>query len=56
VKDTAQDVAQDVTKDVAEGAPGAAEDRSAKAFVLPIAIFQRRNPRMPPPALSFGDS
>jgi len=40
------DVAQAVVKDVAQDMPGAAEDRSAKVFIVAsIVIFQRRNPR-----------
>ena len=42
VKDAVQDVAEDVTQDVAEDVLGAAEDRSAKAFVVARAIFKRQ--------------
>ena len=65
VKDAAQDVAedvtQDVTQDVAEDVSGAAEDGGVKAFILPIGIFQRRNPRTTahafcPPRLHLGDT
>ena len=41
VKDAAQNAAQDVAGHV----PGAAEDGGIKVLILPIAIFQRRNPR-----------
>ena len=37
LKDLAQDVAEDVL--------GAAKDRGVKVLILPIIIFQRRNPR-----------
>ena len=43
-KDAAQGVAGDVTQDVAKGVFGAAEDGGVKAFMMPILIFQRRNP------------
>jgi len=46
VKDAAQDLTQDVTQDVAEDVSGAAEDGSAKAFILARAIFHRP-PRFP---------
>ena len=41
VKDAVQDVAEDVTQDVAEDVLGAAEDRSAKAFVVARVMFHR---------------
>jgi len=44
-KKVAQDVAQDLAQDVAQDMSGAAEDGGVKAFILPIAIFQRWNPR-----------
>ena len=43
--DAAQDVKQDATQDVVEGVLGAAEDGGVKVLILPIVIFQRRNPR-----------
>ena len=46
VKDAAQDVAEDVTQDVAEDVLGAAEDGSAKVFIVARAIFHR--PLRPP--------
>ena len=38
-------MAQDMAQDVAEGASGAAEDGGVNVLILPIAIFQRRNPQ-----------
>ena len=46
VKDAAQDVTVDVTQDVAEDVSGAAEDGSAKAFIVARVIFHRP-PRFP---------
>jgi len=56
----AQDAVQDVVRDVARGVSDAAKEGSAKALILPIVIFQRRNPRPThacrPPRLPLGDT
>jgi len=46
VKDAAQDAAEDVTQDVAEDVLGAAEDESAKMFIVARVTFHR-SPRFP---------
>ena len=52
VKDAAQDMAEDVL--------GAAKSGSVEVLILPIAIFQRRNPRPAhacrPPRSPLGDT
>ena len=56
----AQGAVQDVVRDVARGVSDAAKEGSAKALILPIVIFQRRNPRPThacrPPRLPLGDT
>ena len=55
-----QDVARDVAQGVAQDLLGAAEDGSVKVLILPILIFQRRNPRPThacrPPCLPLVDT
>ena len=46
VKDAAQDMAEDAMQDLAEDVSGAAEDGSAKVFIVARAIFHRP-PRFP---------
>jgi len=46
VKDAAKDLEEDVTQDAVEGVLGAAEDGSAKVFIVARAIFHR--PLRPP--------
>ena len=46
VKDAAQDVAENVTQNVAEDELGAAEDGSAKWFIVARAVFYQP-PRFP---------
>ena len=41
MKDAVQDLTQDVSQDVAEDVSGAAEDGSAKVFIVVRAIFHR---------------
>ena len=44
VKDAAQDVAQDVAQDAVEDVLGTVDGGGAKVLILPVAIFQRKNP------------
>ena len=51
---SAEDMAEVATQYVAEGVLGAAKDGSVKVLILPIAIFQQRNPRPTHPTPALG--
>jgi len=53
-QDAAQKVAQNMAQDVAQDVLGAAKDGSVKVLILPIAIFQQRNPRPTHPTPALG--